>query len=184
MTLTNAAIARLRISRAWGLRSSRWPKTSVHIHGEPTGAACTFMMRPTTTPSASTSKSSSFHSPNGREADAAQPYEPFLANVAVSNPVPSLTEFLSVVLFWLKPVRNLPVLLTTMGQAHDFIRFHNKTHRLGCSLGHYDPPIPHQSIDGSAERNGVTLRKRLDLKAKEMVGVRVICEKVHTSSVP
>jgi hypothetical protein len=36
----------------------------------PHGAACTFMMRPTTAPSASTSKSSSFHSPDGREADA------------------------------------------------------------------------------------------------------------------
>src|SRR5262245_22816761 len=34
------------------------------------GAACTFMMRPTTAPSASTSKSSSFHSPDGRLADA------------------------------------------------------------------------------------------------------------------
>jgi len=41
-----------------------------HIHGEPTDAACTFMMRPTTAPSVSTSKSSSFHSPEGREAEA------------------------------------------------------------------------------------------------------------------
>jgi len=48
----------------------RWPKASVHIHGEPSGAACTFMMRPTTAPSARTSKSSSVHSPDEREADA------------------------------------------------------------------------------------------------------------------
>jgi hypothetical protein len=45
-------------------------EASVHIHGEPSGAACTFMMRPTMVASASTSKSSSFHSPDGREADA------------------------------------------------------------------------------------------------------------------
>src|SRR5262249_4192176 len=43
---------------------------SVHIHGKPTGAAAVFMMRPTTAPSASTSKSSSFHWPDGREAEA------------------------------------------------------------------------------------------------------------------
>jgi len=36
----------------------------------PTGTAAAFMMRPTTTPSASTSKSSSFHSPEGRLAEA------------------------------------------------------------------------------------------------------------------
>src|SRR5262249_20375524 len=53
-----------------GVRSSCCPKASVHIHGVPTGAACTFMMRPTTAPSASTSKSSSFHSPEGRETEA------------------------------------------------------------------------------------------------------------------
>src|SRR6516164_6516626 len=43
---------------------------SVHIQGEPTGAACTLRIRPTTTPSASTSKSSSLHWPEGREAEA------------------------------------------------------------------------------------------------------------------
>src|SRR5215468_6666468 len=42
----------------------------VHSHGAPTGAAAAFMIRPTTAPSASTSKSSSFHSPDVREADA------------------------------------------------------------------------------------------------------------------
>src|SRR5262249_12326347 len=45
------------------------PNASVHIQGEPTGAAWTFMMRPTTAPSASTSKSSSLHSPDGRDAE-------------------------------------------------------------------------------------------------------------------
>src|SRR5215471_10312720 len=43
---------------------------SVHTQGEPTGAACTLRIRPTTTPSASTSKSSSFHWLEGREAEA------------------------------------------------------------------------------------------------------------------
>ena len=43
---------------------------SVHSHGSPTGAAATFMIRPTTTPSQSTSKPSSFHSPDGREIEA------------------------------------------------------------------------------------------------------------------
>ena len=37
--------------------------TSVHIHGEPTREAATFMIRPTTTSSARTSTSSSRHSP-------------------------------------------------------------------------------------------------------------------------
>jgi hypothetical protein len=41
-----------------------------HIQGVPTGAAFTLKMRPTTAPFASTSKSSSFNSPDGREADA------------------------------------------------------------------------------------------------------------------
>jgi hypothetical protein len=45
-------------------------RPSVHNHGVPTGAAAAFMMRPTTAPSQSTSKSSSFHSPEGRDADA------------------------------------------------------------------------------------------------------------------
>ena len=44
--------------------------SNVHIHGCPSGAAFTLKIRPTTTPSASTSKSSSLHSPEGREADA------------------------------------------------------------------------------------------------------------------
>src|SRR5215813_13691816 len=42
----------------------------VHSHGAPTGAAAAFMTRPTTVPSASTPKSSSFHSPEGRLAEA------------------------------------------------------------------------------------------------------------------
>src|SRR5215831_8123876 len=42
----------------------------VHSHRAPTGAAAAFMMRPTTAPSASTSKSSSLHSPDEREAEA------------------------------------------------------------------------------------------------------------------
>jgi len=46
------------------------PKASVHVHGVPTSAACTFRMRSTTAPSASTSKSSSFPSPDDRLADA------------------------------------------------------------------------------------------------------------------
>ena len=45
-------------------------EASAHIQGLPTAAACTFKMRPTTVPSARTSKSSSFHSPEGRDADA------------------------------------------------------------------------------------------------------------------
>ena len=46
------------------------PKASVHSHGAPSGATAARMIRPTTAPLASTSKSSSFHSPDGREADA------------------------------------------------------------------------------------------------------------------
>jgi hypothetical protein len=42
----------------------------VHIHDAPTGDALALKMRPTTAPSTSTSKSSSFHSPDGRETDA------------------------------------------------------------------------------------------------------------------
>jgi hypothetical protein len=49
-----------------GLRSSWCPNAKVHIHGLPTGAALALKMRPTRAPSASTSKSSSFHSPDGR----------------------------------------------------------------------------------------------------------------------
>src|SRR6516164_4398667 len=45
-------------------------RPNVHNHGVPTDAAAAFMMRPTMAPSASTSKSSSFHSPEGREAEA------------------------------------------------------------------------------------------------------------------
>jgi adenylate cyclase len=46
------------------------PKASVHIQGVPTGAALASKIRPTTTPSAITSKSSAFHSPDGRLAEA------------------------------------------------------------------------------------------------------------------
>jgi hypothetical protein len=46
------------------------PKASVHIHGSPTGDAAALKMRPTTMPSASTSQSSSRHSPEVRLADA------------------------------------------------------------------------------------------------------------------
>jgi hypothetical protein len=46
------------------------PAGTERIHGVPTGAAAAFMIRPTTAPSESTSKSSSLHSPDGREADA------------------------------------------------------------------------------------------------------------------
>jgi hypothetical protein len=53
---------------AFGLRGAR--KASVHIQGIPTGAALALMMRPTTAPTASTSKSSSFHWPDGRLVDA------------------------------------------------------------------------------------------------------------------
>ena len=45
-------------------------RPSVHNHGVPTDAAAASMMRPTMAPSASTSKSSSFHSPDEREAGA------------------------------------------------------------------------------------------------------------------
>jgi hypothetical protein len=61
---------RERVAVCWRVRSSCCPKTNIHIHGDPTGAAGTFMIRPTTAPSASTSKSSSFHSPDRREAEA------------------------------------------------------------------------------------------------------------------
>jgi hypothetical protein len=53
-----------------GMRSSSCPKASVHIHDAPTGDALALKMRPTTAPFASTSKSSSFHSPEGRFVDA------------------------------------------------------------------------------------------------------------------
>jgi hypothetical protein len=43
---------------------------SVHIHGLPTGAVFALKMRPTTAPFASTSKSSSFHRPDNRFAEA------------------------------------------------------------------------------------------------------------------
>src|SRR5262249_17853289 len=70
--LANAAIAASRVDSypCVGGRSSWYPKASVHIHGEPPGDAAALKIRPTTTPSARTSKSSSFHSPDGREADA------------------------------------------------------------------------------------------------------------------
>jgi len=48
----------------------RCQNASVHIQGIPTGAACTFKMRPTTAPSASTSKSFSSHLPEVRLAEA------------------------------------------------------------------------------------------------------------------
>ena len=52
------------VAEGW---SSWCGRMSVHSHGAPTGAAAAFMIRPIATPSASTSKSSSFHSPPGRE---------------------------------------------------------------------------------------------------------------------
>jgi hypothetical protein len=68
----NATIASSRVA-AWpcvGLRSSWCPNASVHIQGEPTGAALALKMRPTTTLSSSTSKSSSLHWPDVRLAEA------------------------------------------------------------------------------------------------------------------
>jgi hypothetical protein len=53
-----------------GVRSSWCPKAKLQIHGDPTGAALAWKMRPTTALPSSTSKSSSFHSPDGREAGA------------------------------------------------------------------------------------------------------------------
>jgi hypothetical protein len=52
------------------VRSSWCPKASVHIHDAQTGEALALKILPTTTPSANTSKSSSFHSPDGRLAEA------------------------------------------------------------------------------------------------------------------
>src|SRR5215471_10653541 len=52
------------------MRSSWCPKANVHIQGVSLGAALAWKMRPTTLPSASASKSSSFHCPEGRLADA------------------------------------------------------------------------------------------------------------------
>src|SRR5262249_47050847 len=68
----NAAIAASRVGSqpCVGVPSSLCPKACVHIHDMPTGTAAAFMMRPTTTPSQTTSKSSSFHSPDGREVEA------------------------------------------------------------------------------------------------------------------
>jgi hypothetical protein len=68
----NAAIADSRVGSypCVGHRFSCCPKASANVQGALTDAACTFMMRPTTAPSASTSKSSSFHSPDDRLADA------------------------------------------------------------------------------------------------------------------
>jgi hypothetical protein len=63
--------SQLRVSRGaarWDAAYTGW--RSLHIKGEPTGAALALKMRPTTRPSASTSKSSSFHSPGGRLAEA------------------------------------------------------------------------------------------------------------------
>src|SRR5262249_55784573 len=70
--LANAAIAASRVSAkpCVGVRSSWNPKANAHIHEDPTGDALALRMRPTTTPSASTSKSSSFHWPDSRLADA------------------------------------------------------------------------------------------------------------------
>jgi hypothetical protein len=65
----HSRLARLGIAVRW---------TSILVVAEcerphprlPTGAALALKMRPTTAPSASMSKSSSFHSPDGREAEA------------------------------------------------------------------------------------------------------------------
>jgi hypothetical protein len=59
-----------RHSRGWASGPHDVPNAKVHIHGVPTGEAAALKMRPTRTPSASTSKSSSFHSPEGRKAEA------------------------------------------------------------------------------------------------------------------
>src|SRR5262245_56856337 len=50
--LANAVIAASRLSAlpCVGVRSSCCPKASAHIQGDPTGAACTFKIRPTTAP--------------------------------------------------------------------------------------------------------------------------------------
>jgi hypothetical protein len=71
-SLANARIAASRVAAyPWvGVRPSWWGKINVHIHGDPTGAALALKMRPIGSPSASTSKSSLFHSPDGREAEA------------------------------------------------------------------------------------------------------------------
>jgi len=54
------------VTRGVGVRSLWCPKASVLIQGLPTGVALALKMRPTTMPLARTSKSSSFHSPDGR----------------------------------------------------------------------------------------------------------------------
>src|SRR5438552_15628302 len=62
-----------RVFASWpcvGVRPSWCGKVNVHIHGDPTGAALALKMRPTVSPADSTSKSSSFHSPDRREAGA------------------------------------------------------------------------------------------------------------------
>jgi len=69
---------------SWLPRASRHSRESAcDLHGArtraststtvPTGTAAAFMMRPTTTPSAKTSKSSSFHTPDGREPARSRP---------------------------------------------------------------------------------------------------------------
>src|SRR5262249_27127314 len=70
--LANAAIAASRVAPqpGVGVASSWCSNISVHIQGEPTGDAAELKMRPTTLPPVSTSKSSSFHLPDGREAEA------------------------------------------------------------------------------------------------------------------
>jgi len=65
--LANALMAASRVAAqpCVGVRSSWCRKINVHIHGDPIGSAFALKMRPTTAPFASTSKSSSFHWPEG-----------------------------------------------------------------------------------------------------------------------
>jgi len=69
----------------YGRLAAACDRTILHLR-EVLRYRVTFKMRPTTTPSASTSKSSSFHSPDGRESSSASRFTAGAARVLYLEP--------------------------------------------------------------------------------------------------
>lgn len=100
--------------------------------------------------------------------------------------MPRLAEFVRVIFARREPVRDPTLLLAPVREASDFFRFHDEARRLGCDgLGDDDPPVPHERIDGLAERDRrLELRQCLDLNAQVAVGGGVVGQQVDSARVP
>ena len=108
-----------------------------------------------------------------------------LLDIAAPDPMPSLAEFIGVVLVGLQPVRDAALPLASMSQLLHFFRLHDEAHRgRGAGIDDDDPPVADEAVERVAERDRVALRQRLDLNAFVDVGAVVIGEQVDASRVP